>query len=141
MTNIKFVKKWDKAGIRIVRDLINSDKEIKSKEEILTDFHISLNFIDYARLKKSIPTRWLLERDLWDMNAPLLWCQPHISLILSDSKSNQVIKKEFKQNDDWTPTAINSWTRDIAVNCDLLFRQKIFKIPFSIGFDAWMKMF
>ena len=141
MTNIKYVKTWDKAGIRIVRDLINSDKEIKSKEEILTDFHISLNFIDYARLKKSIPPRWLLERDLWEMNSPLLWCQPHISLILSDSKSNQVIKKEFKQNDDWTSTAINSWTRDIAVNCDLLFWQKIFKIPFSIGFDAWMKMF
>ena len=75
------------------------------------------------------------------MNAPIPWCQPHISLILSDSESNQMIKKEFKQNDDWTPTAINSWTRDIAVNCDLLFWQKIFKIPFSIGFDAWMKMF
>ena len=67
------------------------------------------------------------------MNAPFPWCQPHISLILSDSKSNQVIKKEFKQNDDWTPTAINSWTRDIAVNCDLLFWQKTLKYLSPLG--------
>ena len=124
ITNIEFVKRWDIAGIRIVQDIINSDKEIKSKEEILSDFHISLNFIGYARLIKSIPTRWLLERDIWEMNTPIPWCQQHISLILSDTKTNQVIKKEFKQNNDWTPTAINSWTKDNAVNCNLLFWQK-----------------
>ena len=140
-TNINFVKKWDNAGIRIIRDLINSNKEIKSKEEILADFNLSLNFIDYARLIKSIPSIWLLERDSWEMLTLTSWCQPHILLILSDSKSNQVIKKEFKKNNDWTPTAINSWSRDIAVNDDLFFWQKIFKLPFTIGFDAWMKMF
>ena len=37
-------------GIRVVKDLINSDNDIIRKEEILNDFHIALNLLDYARL-------------------------------------------------------------------------------------------
>ena len=48
----------------------------------------------------------------------------------------------MQKSNDWTPTAINSWTRDIAVSQErTTFLAKVFKIPFAICFDGWMKVF
>ena len=68
LTKLEHIKKWDVVGLRTVKDHINSSIEIKTQEEILSDFHISLNSIDYARMIKAIPTNWSIEKDNWEIN-------------------------------------------------------------------------
>ena len=47
----------------MVKDLINSDNDIIRKEDILNDFHIALNLLDYARLERSIPAVWSIRKN------------------------------------------------------------------------------
>ena len=48
---------------RTLKDLINSNNDITRKEEILNDFHIALNSLDYARLVRSIPADWSIRKN------------------------------------------------------------------------------
>ena len=58
LIHFEYVSRWDNGGVRIVADLINSQFQFQSKQELLDDFNINLNFIDYARPNRSIPHEW-----------------------------------------------------------------------------------
>ena len=125
-------------GLRIVRDLISDEAQIKTTDEITNDFRISLNFLDYARLIKTIPSDWTTSRYARYLLETTPWCQTFCSLISNDNKTSQVIKKESNVS---IPPAIGAWKKDLTITDLTVYWNSIFKLPFSIGFDYWMKMF
>ena len=127
--------------MRILSDLITTYAQFKTKEELQNDFGIILNFLDYARLIRSIPTTWEALRHEWHLTDIKPWCQPFCQVLLCDTKTTQLIKKVFKESNNYQPTAIASWQREITIPTSPTFWDKIFILPFRVGFDHWSKMF
>ena len=141
LIKLSYEKSWDNKGLRILSDLITTYAQFKTKEELQNDFGISLNFLDYARLIRSIPTTWEALRHEWHLTDIKPWCQPFCQVLLCDTKTTQLIKKVFKESNNDQPTAIASWQREITIPTSPTFWDKIFILPFRVGFDHWSKMF
>ena len=128
-------------GIRTVADLINSQFQFKSKQELLDEFNINLNFIDYARLKRSIPPEWSHENNLHDPNLQIAWLLSVFNLITAVNKSNQLLKKEFLKFGDWIPTSRGSQGNEVNIPISDDFWPNSYKLPFAIGYGSWAKTY
>ena len=62
-------KDWYKSGIVFIHDIVNEDGNIKSIEELETEFNIQISPMDYNSLITSIPVKW--KRILKKMRIPV----------------------------------------------------------------------
>ena len=55
---VMFIDEWYRAGILCVSDLIHDDNTFKTCQEMINDFGIVVNVIDYYRVMAAIPKEW-----------------------------------------------------------------------------------
>ena len=120
LIGLPYIKTWDNKRLRIVRDLISEEAQIKTMDEITNDFGISLNFLNYARLIKSLPSNWTTCSYAWYLSETTPWCQTFCSLILNDNRISQVIKREFQKSNVSIPPAISAWKKDLTITDSLI---------------------
>ena len=94
--NINFIKKWDRSGLRVVRDVILKNGHFKSINDIENDYGIKMKFMDHALLTRSIPKSRLLTVSPNDHPASP-WVQSYIVDLLANNKSNELKKNIFKR--------------------------------------------
>ena len=138
---IPFIRKWDNKGLRKIGDLFNDLGRIKSREQLMKDFNLTINFIDFTRISRAIPQNYLLKILEVGEKETAPWCQQFVSTILSDNKNNQNIKKTILSDQGSIPTARLKWEEILLTPGDDLFWNKIFKIPSICLQDMWMRMF
>ena len=136
--NVEYVKQWDIKGLRRLGDLLDDQLNIKTIEKLSEDFDIKFNFLDYLRLKRSIPPKHSIRNIEHDLSDP--WCQEHILIILGDNKSNQLIKKTFLDQKS-LPRVTEKWKSSLLIPEDDNFWNRIFGLPKLINQDIWMQMF
>ena len=116
-------------GLRTVGDLFNQQGSLKTSNEIKEDYGLSLNFIDYNRLIRSIPQQWqLLIRENAHIPRDVVpWCQSYVEAILSDNKSEKILKKDFKKNNKSQPTSRKKWCDILLAPDDDIYWSNIYK--------------
>ena len=139
--NIPYIMKWDNKRLKKIGDLFNDLGRIKSREQLMSDFNMTINFIDFTRITRAIPQSYLpriIETGEKEM-AP--WCQQFVSVILGDNKNYQNIKKIVIRDQESIPTARPKWEEILLTPEDDLFWGRIFQIPSLCLQDMWMCMF
>ena len=93
---IQSVKNWDNRDVKVVRDVLDENNFVKSKEDLGSDVGFKINVMDYAALIRSLAREEIASLETPSSLSP--WCQ------------------EFKLNKDNnpTPTAIDSWQREVT---------------------------
>ena len=57
--NIPYIMKWDNKRLKKIGDLFNDLGRIKSREQLMSDFNMTINFIDFTRITRAIPQSYL----------------------------------------------------------------------------------
>ena len=84
---IPYIRKWDNKDLRKIGDLFNDLGRIKSREQLMNDFNLTINFIDFTRITRAIPQNYLLRISEVGEKETAPWCQQFVSTILGDNKN------------------------------------------------------
>ncbi len=57
---IIYWKKWEKAGIHRIGDIVNSNNVPLTHNEIVNKYNLKITFVDLLQLQNSIPTNWFI---------------------------------------------------------------------------------
>ena len=119
---------------------MDQNLQYKSKERLEAEFNISLNFMDYATLTKSIPQRMFLSVTE-NESVDLPWCQEYIRTILCDKKNHKTIKIIFNLGNTTQPTSKMAWQNEVQIQEADENWKHFFKNPHSCIRDINLRMF
>ena len=54
-----FFKRWYRNGFKVISDILTESFEIRTFDDLQNSFNSPINFLEYNKLKKAIPTSWL----------------------------------------------------------------------------------
>jgi hypothetical protein len=118
--NTLYCKKSIKQNILYINDLLNPDNSMKSLIDINREFQSSWNFLDYLRIRQSIPTTW----------------KQILNKQLKENKTTDILYKKFKRYNTlkstdcyWqllnnkhdmtvTPNSLNYWQTKYNIDSD-----------------------
>ena len=113
------VKNWDTKGLRFIADLIDpTTGKLHAREEINEKYGISMNFLSYESLIRSLPGEIRCEGN---QKRPIYPIQPYkIGLLNSNTQVARVAYKDYvsSQRASYKPAQDSwqrKWTRDIGV--------------------------
>lgn len=113
------VKEWDQRGLRFIIDLIDPEtKAFRSRDDLHIRHGITINFLDYQRLKRHIE-RSVQIGGLWrvDTNAPIY--PARLKAVFQDKRLGKTaykafIKNIFDKHRQLFAKTENKWIRDVG---------------------------
>jgi hypothetical protein len=110
--DIEFIQQWYNKGINFVRDIINTNGNLKIMDELKSEFGINITFLDLYRIKHAIMPTWLnIIANTADRSFPCV--SPQLFAILSlkrgCSKYSNILAHTVE--DKTPPPALSKWKR------------------------------
>ncbi len=98
-------KKWHKKGIICLRDLLNEEGRLLTREHLNQKFNVNANYLEYLSLVKAIPKEWWLKLKTCN-NAPShhVDFQCKVEMLKSKSIYTTLLERLIKQ-----PSSIEKW--------------------------------
>jgi hypothetical protein len=108
-----FLKNWERAGIKIIRDIFSDYGSLLTLQELKTKFNLTTNFLQLLQIQACIPKMWIQE--IKNAKLPLLKSKNEIFIELHDSVKPLylVTCKDFYwfliKNNEHTPRSLQKW--------------------------------
>ena len=140
---IGYIKLWEQKGLKCVGDMFNTWGELRTRQEIQEMFNININFLDYLRIVKALPEKWIKKiRENQNQNmSPSPWCSTFSRKVLANTKDNPVFKKYMLAHNIITPTAERSWENHVLLPDNENFWPSVYLIPHILIKDVNQKIF
>ena len=92
---------WEKRGVRILDDLLNSDGELLSYIQFKTKFRVQATYLDYLGLMKSLPKNWRTQPNKNKQQRPVI--HPYVSFVLQEKRGakrfyNKLVGLRYREN-------------------------------------------
>ena len=131
---------WYKAGITTFLDLLNSDRSMKTLEELKTQFNIKSNFLEYLRLQRCFK-RYLTNCDTDVSNVPRPFLPPNLKILISQKKGCRNLYQELNKQAE-THVLRNKWCITLNINIDEKDWEQTYNICFKtlqINYLIWFQ--
>ena len=136
---IYYLKSWHNKGICFVKDIINTNGDIMTINELLNNFGITIiNFLQYAKFKKLI-TKFLkrvhYNSDNFISGLGFVILPSHISILFKSSKGSRDMYSILNKN-EFIPKYMSKWNEDLNVIIDPITWKNAFHICFKVFYNA-----
>ena len=137
-----FYKSWSENGINILKDILNDDGVILSRNDLEIKFNINIDQMQYNSLTHAIPKDWLKlikGKNLEIKLLPIDYVTLHNKTVHISEITCKDLYKHFIHEIKKTPKAQKKWEQYLQT--DQIEWEELYKIPFKVTRETFIQSF